>query len=221
MIWQAPAIDSRPATATDRAYAFVKQRVLDSSFAGGDLITEGQVASAVGLSRTPVREAFLRLEAEGLLRLYPKRGALVVPVSAQEVEEVMETRTLVERFALERVLQSGDAGSVADALEEAVARQDAHAASGDITAFVAADREYHTALVAAAGNSVVTGLYESLRDRQQRMGLTALTRHPRRIASILDEHRRLAVAIRSGDATQAQRLLAAHLRATLVLLRER
>src|ERR671916_2526130 len=79
-------------TATNRAYEFTKGRVLDSTFAGGDLITEGEVAAALGMSRTPVREAFLRLEGEGLLRLYPKRGALVVPVSAGEVEAGMGTR---------------------------------------------------------------------------------------------------------------------------------
>src|ERR671916_3537295 len=94
-------------TAKDRAYEFTKGRVLDSTFAGGDLITEGEVASALGMSRTPVREAFLRLEGEGLLRLYPKRGALVVPVSAQEVDAVMETRLLVERFAIEKAIARG------------------------------------------------------------------------------------------------------------------
>jgi DNA-binding GntR family transcriptional regulator len=70
----------RTESATDRAYAYTKARVLDSTFAGGELLTEGEVAEALRMSRTPVREAFLRLEGEGLLRLYPKRGALVVPV---------------------------------------------------------------------------------------------------------------------------------------------
>jgi DNA-binding GntR family transcriptional regulator len=82
-------------TATERAYAFAKQRILDGRFAGGELISEGDVAAGVNLSRTPVREAFLRLESEGLLKLFPKRGALVVPVSAAEVEHVMETRLVV------------------------------------------------------------------------------------------------------------------------------
>ena len=89
-------------SATEQAYAYAKERILDGRFAGGELISEGDVATGVGLSRTPVREAFLRLESEGLLRLYPKRGALVVPVSAAEVHAVMETRLLVERFAVEK-----------------------------------------------------------------------------------------------------------------------
>src|SRR5687768_15118046 len=117
-------------TATNRAYAFTKDRVLDSTFAGGDFITEGEVADALGMSRTPVREAFLRLEGEGMLRLYPKRGALVVPVSVGEVEAVMETRMLVERFALDKVLASGPSEILVRAMDKAIAKNEDYAHSG-------------------------------------------------------------------------------------------
>ena len=206
-------------TAKDRAYVFTKGRVLDSTFAGGDLITEGEVADALGMSRTPVREAFLRLEGEGLLRLYPKRGALVVPVSIGEVDAVMETRMLVERFALDKVLGSGAAPAVADALEIAIAAQEEYAASGDTDGFVAVDREFHTTFVTAADNPIITGLYDSLRDRQQRMIITSLLRDTKRIESILVEHRQITGAIRAGDLARADAVLVAHLRGTLDLVR--
>jgi DNA-binding GntR family transcriptional regulator len=206
-------------TAKDRAYAFTKGRVLDSTFAGGELITEGEVADALGMSRTPVREAFLRLEGEGLLRLYPKRGALVVPVSVGEVEAVMETRMLVERFALDKVLARGPATAIADELSEAIAEQERRAAAGDADGFVAVDREFHTTFVTAAGNPIVIGLYDSLRDRQQRMVITSLLIDAKRVASIIVEHRALTEAIREGELERAQSVLAAHLRGTLDLLR--
>src|SRR5262245_9999790 len=185
-------------TAKDRAYAFTKERVLDSTYAGGDLITEGEVADALGMSRTPVREAFLRLEGEGLLRLYPKRGALVVPVSVGEVDAVMETRMLVERFALDKVLANGPRPEIADALSVAIAKQEEYSAAGEPDGFVAIDREFHTTFVTAAGNPIVTGLYDSLRDRQQRMVITSLLRDTKRVASIVVEHRAIADAIRAG-----------------------
>jgi DNA-binding GntR family transcriptional regulator len=206
-------------TATNRAYAFTKDRVLDSTFAGGDFITEGEIAGALGMSRTPVREAFLRLEGEGLLRLYPKRGALVVPVSVGEVEAVMETRMLVERFALDKVLANGPSEILARAMDEAIAQQEERIAAGDADGFVAVDREFHTTFVTAAGNPIITGLYDSLRDRQQRMIITSLLRDEQRTASILVEHRSLADALRRGDRAAAQEILEAHLRGTLVLLR--
>jgi DNA-binding GntR family transcriptional regulator len=206
-------------TAKDRAYAFTKGRVLDSTFAGGELITEGEVADALGMSRTPVREAFLRLEGEGLLRLYPKRGALVVPVSVGEVEAVMETRMLVERFALDKVLAGGPAVAIADTLDAAIAEQEVRAAEGDADGFVAVDREFHTTFVTAAGNPIITGLYDSLRDRQRRMIITSLLIDTKRINSILVEHRALSAAIREGDLERAQTVLEAHLRGTLDLVR--
>jgi DNA-binding GntR family transcriptional regulator len=206
-------------TATNRAYAFTKDRVLDSTYAGGDFITEGEVADALGMSRTPVREAFLRLEGEGLLRLYPKRGALVVPVSVAEVDAVMETRMLVERFALDKVLAGGPATRIADTLDAAIAEQELRAAEGDADGFVAVDREFHTTFVTAAGNPIVTDLYESLRDRMQRMIITSLLRDTKRIASILVEHQALTDAIRAGDLPRADAVLVAHLRGTLDLVR--
>ena len=205
-------------TRTERAYTYTKQRVLDATYAGGDLLTEGEVADALGISRTPVREAFLRLEGEGLLRLYPKRGALVVPVSAGEVEAVMETRALVERFAFAKAIERG--ADVTDAMRAEIARQEARAADGDLDGFVEADRAFHTLLVAAAGNPIVLSLYDSLRDRQQRMGVTALRREPRRLAEILEEHRALTEAVEGGDVERTLDLLDAHLHGTLVLLRE-
>jgi DNA-binding GntR family transcriptional regulator len=203
-------------TATERAYAFTKGRVLDSTFAGGELITEGEVADALGLSRTPVREAFLRLEGEGLLRLYPKRGALVVPVSVGEVEAVMETRQLVERFALGKVLADGPAPALADELDAAI---DTQVAAESPEAFVALDREFHTVFVTAARNPIVTGLYDSLRDRQRRMVITSLLRDAARMSSIIVEHREIAAAVRDGDLVRAQDVLARHLEGTLELLR--
>ncbi len=101
-----PAEASRRGAAKDRALDHVKTQILTGEFAGGELISEGDVATALGMSRTPVREAFLRLEAEGLLRLYPQRGALVVPVSPEEVRAVMEADRAFHAITLE---ESGNA----------------------------------------------------------------------------------------------------------------
>ena len=206
-------------TATERAYAFTKERVLDSTYAGGELLTEGEVAAALGMSRTPVREAFLRLQGEGLLKLYPKRGALVVPVSVGEVDAVMETRVLVERFALGKVLAGGPAPALAERLAEAINRQEQLAGAADTGGFVAVDREFHTIFVTAAGNPIITDVYASLRDRQQRMVTTSLLRDERRIASIIVEHKAIADAVRAGDAQGADEVLVRHLQGTVALLR--
>ena len=206
-----------PPTATERAYAHTRARVLDGSYAAGALITEGDVSEAVGVSRTPVREAFLRLQAEGWLRLYPKRGALVVPVSAAEIDDVIETRGMVERFAVEKVLASGRHREVGARLRESVAAQRRLRRSPE--PFTEADRDFHGLVVAATGNRVLTDLYGTLRDRQLRMGVSALLGDPHRVERILEEHAALADAIAAGDRDAALASVAHHLHGTEEALR--
>src|SRR5947199_10651554 len=89
-------------SATTRVYQHLKQAILERIHAEGALLSEAEIAAAVGVSRTPVREALLRLESEGLVTLYPKRGVLVLPVSAREIEDVIDARRLVEVHAAGR-----------------------------------------------------------------------------------------------------------------------
>ena len=205
------------ANATQTAYHHVKERILDGRIVGGDLISEGEVAAAVGLSRTPVREAFLRLESEGLLRLYPRRGALVVPVSAAEIEDVIETRRLIELHAIDGI--GRDAVRLGDRLAELIGDQERLAAAGDARGFVESDRELHRAIVSSTGNAILISVHDSLRDRQSRMGLAALAADAGRVQEILGEHRAIAAAVRGGDAAAARTLLASHIDGTLSLLR--
>src|SRR5579875_2610319 len=93
----------RPVSATTTAYRFAKQRLLDGRFPAGQLLSENELAKELGISRTPVREAFLLLEAEGLMRLYPRRGALVTPISPTESDDVLEARLLIESHCAQRV----------------------------------------------------------------------------------------------------------------------
>jgi DNA-binding GntR family transcriptional regulator len=205
--------------APDRAYEFAKPRILDGRFPAGELITEGDVAAATGLSRTPVREAFARLASEGLLKIYPKRGALVVPVSATEVESVMETRLLVEQFAIAKVISLHiELGS---APYEALVKQEKFAAAEDPRRFVEADHEFHRVFVAAAANPILLQLHDSMRDRQCRMGLEALHRDDSRTPQALDEHRMLMQAVAAGEADGARAIVDKHIGTTLALLRGR
>ena len=196
--------------AKDRAYEHVKERILTGVYPGGELLSEGEVADAVGVSRTPVREAFLLLEAEGLMRLYPKRGALIVPVSPDEIEDVMDTRLLVERHAALRVAQRPPAGFAAR-LDEILATQRAALDAGDQAAFVEADRDFHRTIVESAGNAILARLYDQLRDRLRRMSATAIAREPAVAERFWTEHHAIADALGRGDGEGAGVLLARHL----------
>jgi len=194
--------------AAERVYSHVKQGVLDRRYEGGTLLTEGELAEAVGVSRTPVREALLRLEVEGLLKLYPKKGALVLPVSAQEITDVVETRLLVEEHAARKAVPA-PAGLV-QRLEELLERQKREAAAGDLAAVAVTDRCFHAEIVRSGGNAILSRLYDQLRDRQLRMGVAVMHSHPDRIAKNITEHQQILDALRSGDAEEAVSLVHRH-----------
>ncbi|MFD0773602.1 GntR family transcriptional regulator [Streptomonospora algeriensis] len=205
-------------SATDRAYRYAKDAILDRRYAGGDLISEGDIAAGVGVSRTPVREALLRLQAEGLVRLYPKRGALVVPVSQGEIDDVLETRRLVEGHTAQTAAGAGaDArGVLVRRLGELLDRMRAEV-DGDRQAFILADRDFHRDLVAASGNEILAGLYDSLRDRQLRM-MEEGVRTVARMCRNIDEHAAILAAIEAGDPPAAGRAVQLHLDGAAQLL---
>ncbi|WP_340559794.1 GntR family transcriptional regulator [Streptomyces sp. GSL17-111] len=206
--------DKRP-PAAERVYAHVKEAVLDRRYEGGMLLTEGELADAVGVSRTPVREALLRLEAEGLLRLYPKKGALVLPVSVQEIGDVVETRLLVEEHAARRPAGPALIAELAELLD----RQRELAEAGDLAQVARVDRCFHAALVRSTGNEILTRLYDQLRDRQLRMGVAVMHAHPGRIAQNIAEHGEILDALRAGDADAAVAAVHRHVGSVRALLR--
>lgn len=203
-----PAASAKPPAAADRVYAHVKQGVLDRRYEGGMLLTEGELAEAVGVSRTPVREALLRLEVEGLIRLYPKKGALVLPVSAQEITDVVETRLLVEEHAVRRCVPASEA--LLQRLEELLDEQRGHAAAGDLAALAGADRCFHAEIVKSTGNEILTRLYDQLRDRQLRMGVAVMHARPDRVTANITEHSEILEALRSGDSDAAAAAVHGH-----------
>jgi DNA-binding GntR family transcriptional regulator len=192
-----------------RAYRYVKERLLDGRYPGGLLLSENALARELGISRTPVREAFVQLEAEELLDLYPRRGALIRPVSMSEAEDVLEARLLIETHCVRRVAAQGPA--LAAALLDAIADQE-RALSDDGAGFTVTDREFHHAIVAANRNAILVRQYDALRDRQQRMTAALVARDPARMTQFIAEHREIAGAIERRDAEHAVILVDAHLR---------
>jgi DNA-binding GntR family transcriptional regulator len=205
------------AAAKDRALDYVKNQVLTGAFPGGELISEGEVAAALGMSRTPVREAFLRLEAEGLLRLYPQRGALVVPVSSEEARAVIEARLVLEQFAASKVIGRGPAACTAvfERLSAELQRQCDAAAEPDWPEFLDADRAFHSITLEESRNAILSAFYSSLRDRQMRMIGESVIRDRQRMTTIVDEHRGIAEALRDGDLQRTREAVQTHLASTV------
>ncbi|WP_433556617.1 GntR family transcriptional regulator [Pseudonocardia xinjiangensis] len=210
--------DSATVPAAVRAYLATKELVLTGELPAGHLLSEGDIAERLGMSRTPVREAFLRLQAEELLHLIPKRGAVVAPVAPGEADDVLDAREAIETAAVRRLVRGVNTGAslteAAAGLRAIVRRQHEHAASDDLVAFADADEAFHRAIVAAGGNALTTRFYATLADRQRRMSIHALGPNRGHVEVVLREHSALADAVAEGDADGFAELLRSHLDGT-------
>jgi DNA-binding GntR family transcriptional regulator len=212
---KAPTMRPRGDAAQDIVYRWLKQHVLTLPSREGTFLTEAEVCRATGTSRTPVREALLRLEADGLLQIVPKKGAYVPPITEAEIEAVMQARGLVEEWCARQAARFGD--MLAVELDGLISMQ--IEARDDPVAFIECDREFHRTIVRAAGNPVLADFYEGLRDRQLRMGVHAITISGGRGDGVLAEHAAIVEGIRCGQPEQAAAAVAEHLARTLVALR--
>jgi DNA-binding GntR family transcriptional regulator len=206
-------------SASDHAYRWTRERILDATFRPSDIISEREVAERVGLSRTPVREAFLRLEGEGFLRLYPKRGAVVVPVTESDVRDVLQARLVIEPWAASEAARRNDRRALADRLSLHVAALVDARRNRDAAGYQEADRAFHLAIVEVTDNRLLTDFYRSLRDRQLRVGAVALATSEGRAATIVEEHRAISNAITAGRPEEAADAVGAHIRSTALAVR--
>ncbi|WP_199493485.1 GntR family transcriptional regulator [Marinitenerispora sediminis] len=200
----------------ERAYAFLKENYLADPDRQGEFINEQEVADRIGVSRTPIREALFLLAAEELVQLIPKRGAYVAPMTGREIGELMELRGMVERHAAERTLARGEPPLAA--MRAALEKQAGLRGAEQAREFIAWDHRFHSELVAANGNEMLTKLYDGLRARQIRAGVVAVFSATGRQDAVLDEHERILRALASGDAAAAAAAIDTHLEATLRVL---
>jgi DNA-binding GntR family transcriptional regulator len=203
-------------SAADRVYAQVKRDILAGRLRGGSLVTEGGLAESCGVSRTPVREALLRLEGEGLVRLYPKKGALVVPPSLDDIREVLEARVVIEEWAARAVWPHR--AELLPALEAEMAAMRETLVGQDVDRLVEHDRRFHEIVVAAAGNAILARTYQGLRDRQLTVLAAQLTHGGDRIERAVANHERLLEILRTGTVDDLVAETHTHVRSGLVAL---
>lgn len=201
--------DAPEPPAREKVYRYTRERILRGIFPAGSFIEEGHIATAMGVSRTPVREAFHRLEAEKFIDLPPRRGALVRHVTAQELAQLYELRRLIEGYAVARICQQNL--PVPEAMEVILAEMD-RLGSDDFYQHVELDRNFHAEMVSSLHNDVLMEVYESLGSRQQRVAMTALGAKPGRMEKIQNEHRALLDALHAHDEDAARSVLEHHLR---------
>lgn len=193
-------------TTADLIADALREEIADGRIPPGAPLRQEELAARFAVSRIPVREALRLLEADGIVSIFPNRGAFVVRLSADEIREIIDLRVLLEGDLIRRavpVLTGVDLKAIEAAAETA-------ARAADTPDWIETDRRFHDALYLPAGRPRHLALVHGLR--------TAVARYaapcgqlPARRKSWLDDHARLVAACRAGDAAGAQRLLAEHI----------
>jgi DNA-binding GntR family transcriptional regulator len=185
------------ANAAQRAYDFAKWAILNGAYPVGAVVTVSALASEVGASRSPAREALLRLEAEGLVRMQPGRGAVVTTFSHAEIEDVLEARVLVENYTAARSF--ANRGAFLPELLEAHAEAKRRRREHDTAGFTEADRRFHEIIVDGATNTVLSEMYRSLRERQTLFTSAMVRGRTDRMDAAIAEHEAIIERLRGDD----------------------
>jgi DNA-binding GntR family transcriptional regulator len=207
---------SGPADSTrvENAYAALKSAIRENIFPPGYHAAENDVAAQLGMSRTPVHEAVIRLQEEGLVQVLPRRGVLVRAISPHDLREIYQLTIALESMAAEalatRAATSEVKKIVADLETETKAMETALRKS-NLDRWAAADDHFHEILTGKCGNQRLSRVAATVRDQTHRVRLLTLRLRPLPRESAL-EHRAIVKAIRRGDAAAASKNASAHRR---------
>ncbi len=190
-------------SSSQRAIHELRQKVFSGELAAGSDHLESELADLLEMSRTPVREAVLTLESQGLLEMRPRKGVRILPLSPDDMSEIYDVLTELESHAAERAAQSRyDERELAN-LAKAIDEMDRALAIPDLDAWAEADDRFHKELVRLGGNSRIKSIVNMMSDQVRRARMTTLFMRPLPTKSN-EDHRAVYQAIRDGDADTAR-----------------
>lgn len=192
-------------SAVDEAYRWLRGEVTQFPWDQEGQLSENQLAKSSSFSRTPIREALLRLEADGLVRRLPHRGVVVPPLQQADIDALLEVREVIEVWAARKVGRSARSLS---ALWKLIEEQESH--TEDPADFIQLDIEFHNSIIRMTDNTVFMNLYEAHRFKQLRLGIKAVD-HPGRIEEVIREHKEILETIEGADEQEIENTVMRHL----------
>jgi DNA-binding GntR family transcriptional regulator len=196
--------------AAETAYAVIRTRILAGDFSRGERLREEELAKIAGVSRTPIREALRRLDAEGLVEFLPNRGASVTTWTEQELDDLYEARALIEGFAAGRAATRITPDALDRLSELAHEMHELDAGSGTADEMTRLNSEFHRIITAACGNSHIEALVRGITDASL---VYRTFRHytPDRLMASKFHHDEIVAALRARDGGWASAMIRAHI----------
>lgn len=203
------SLANKPSALTDWAYTTIKESILSLRIPPGTQLHIDQMADQMGTSRTPIREALLRLESDGLIRVSPRVGFFVTEITKRDLSELFEIREMLESQAAKEAasaLSDQDLAYLASLLhtsEAAVER-------GDLSKFLETEIQFHNFIVQHARNRRLVSMMESLRDLTYRERVISLQSIDN-VRATVNEHRKILQALRDHNPELASQLMSEHI----------
>lgn len=198
---------TRPESLTERAYTYLKDEIISGRIAPGTLLDGGQIAREMGVSKTPVREAVLRLEQEGALEVTARRGIRVLPLNADDLQAIYQVITALEVEAVHLLALKNPSKAELSPLFEQIVRMRVAAEAEDGEAWNRADEAFHRSLFDMCGNARLREVGHLYRDKSQRAHFVALRLVPiEQKARSVEAHSEILTFLTSGDANAARSL---------------
>ncbi len=185
----------------DVVFHTLRQAILRGELKPGERLMEIHLAQKLGVSRTPVREAIRKLELEGLVRMIPRKGAVVAEITISDLEDVLEVRMALEELAVKlacRMLtpeQLDEIGGLADEFEQTLYGE-------DVGACAQADMRFHEAIYAATGNGRLVQILNNLREQMYRYRMEYLKDRDAH-QQLVQEHAEILEALADRDVERA------------------
>src|SRR3954453_19383407 len=199
----ADASSKRP-TLVDDAYRALKAAIRDNVFPPGYQGSEQEIASRLGMSRTPVHEAIIRLQEEVLVRVLARRGVVVSPIAPEDMAEIYDVIIALESMAAELLagLPPDERSRRPDQLAPAPAAMEGGLSPDRMVPGARTHQEFHSLLVERCGNGRLLRMVRAVADQSHRTRMLTLKLRPRPTRSV-EEHRQIAAAIRLGNTAEA------------------
>ncbi|RDJ22257.1 GntR family transcriptional regulator [Bosea caraganae] len=197
----------------EEAYRALKASILEGVLPPGYQAVEQRIAEQLNMSRTPVHEAIIRLQQEGLLRVLPRRGVQVLPLSAADMLETYQLLIALEGMAALLLADRTDdpraTEAVIDSMAAATDQMERCFVTGDLRGWAKADDQFHRLLVGECGNARLAKMASTMTDQAQRAREATLRYRPSLPDSVI-EHRRILAALRAGAGAEARSAAETH-----------
>lgn len=202
-----------------RVHTIIRESILDVSLPPGSSLSELDIARQCGTSRTPVREALLRLAEEGLIEIRPQRGTYVTQMELSRLAEALFIRQALESAVLRTLATLPNRAELVDELAGTIAAQERAMQAGNVAETLLADERFHRQLFDLAGLSGVWPLILQVRDLHHRIRAIAVPELGSAKNAVAD-HRLILSALERGSGDAAEDALRKHLARNLDLARE-